>query len=128
MERFCEFCKAYRAVVYCIADAANLCLTCDAKVHSANALSGRHLRTLLCDSCKNQPCLVRCLEHRMFLCNGCNGEVHGSGSSKHHRRDVSCYTACPSAKDFAVMWGFRVMDDGDDISLEKSFAMVKPKV
>uniref|UniRef100_A0A1J3DX10 Putative zinc finger protein n=1 Tax=Noccaea caerulescens TaxID=107243 RepID=A0A1J3DX10_NOCCA len=126
MERFCEFCKAYRAVVYCIADAANLCLTCDAKVHSANALSGRHLRTLLCDSCKTQPCLVRCLEHKMFLCNGCNGEVHGSGSSKHQRRDVRCYTACPPAKDFAVMWGFRVSDD--DVSLEKYFAMVKTKV
>ncbi|ESQ28459.1 hypothetical protein EUTSA_v10018809mg [Eutrema salsugineum] len=127
MERLCEFCKAYRAVVYCIADAANLCLTCDAKVHSANALSGRHLRTLLCDFCKKQPCVVRCLGHKMFFCKGCNDKVHGSVTSKHHRREVSCYTSCPSAKDFAVMWGFRVTDD-DDASLEKSFSMVKPKM
>ncbi|CAH8386512.1 unnamed protein product [Eruca vesicaria subsp. sativa] len=126
MERLCEVCKAYRAVVYCIADAANLCLTCDAKVHSANALSGRHLRTLLCGFCKNQPCVVRCLDHKMFLCNGCNDKIHGVVSSKHVRHDVRCYTRCPSAKDFAVMWGFRVMDN--DVSLEKSFVMVKPKV
>ena len=126
MERLCEVCKAYRAVVYCIADAASLCLTCDAKVHSANALSGRHLRTLLCGFCKNQPCVVRCLDHKMFLCNGCNDKIHGVVSSKHVRHDVRCYTGCPSAKDFAVMWGFRVMDN--DVSLEKSFAMAKPKV
>lgn len=126
MERLCEVCKAYRAVVYCIADAASLCLTCDAKVHSANALSGRHLRTLLCGFCKNQPCVVRCLDHKMFLCNGCNEKIHGVVSSKHVRHDVRCYTGCPSAKDFAVMCGFRVMDN--DVSLEKSFAMAKPKV
>ncbi|CAN6802980.1 unnamed protein product [Brassica oleracea] len=108
------------------ADAASLCLTCDAKVHSANALSGRHLRTLLCGFCKNQPCVVRCLDHKMFLCNGCNEKIHGVVSSKHVRHDVRCYTGCPSAKDFAVMWGFRVMDN--DVSLEKSFAMAKPKV
>ncbi|CAG7903787.1 unnamed protein product [Brassica rapa] len=108
------------------ADAASLCLTCDAKVHSANALSGRHLRTLLCGFCKNQPCVVRCLDHKMFLCNGCNDKIHGVVSSKHVRHDVRCYTGCPSAKDFAVMWGFRVMDN--DVSLEKSFAMAKPKV
>ncbi|XP_010415435.1 PREDICTED: putative zinc finger protein At1g68190 isoform X2 [Camelina sativa] len=128
MERVCEFCKAYRAVVYCIADAASLCLTCDAKVHSANSLSGRHLRTVLCDSCKDQPCVVRCFDHRMFLCHGCNDKFHGGGgvSSEHHRRDdVACYTGCPRARDFAVMWGFRVMDD--DGSLEESLRMVKPK-
>ncbi|OAP15570.1 BBX27 [Arabidopsis thaliana] len=128
MERVCEFCKAYRAVVYCIADTANLCLTCDAKVHSANSLSGRHLRTVLCDSCKNQPCVVRCFDHKMFLCHGCNDKFHGGGSSEHRRRDLRCYTGCPPAKDFAVMWGFRVMDDDDDVSLEQSFRMVKPKV
>ncbi|KAG2322191.1 hypothetical protein Bca52824_015404 [Brassica carinata] len=126
MERLCEVCKACRAVAYCIADAASLCLPCDAKVHSANALSGRHLRTLLCGFCKNQPCVVRCLDHKMFLCNGCNDKIHGVVSSKHVRHDVRCYTGCPSAKDFAVMWGFRVMDN--DVSLEKSFAMAKPKV
>lgn len=127
MERVCEFCKAYRAVVYCIADTANLCLTCDAKVHSANSLSGRHLRTVLCDSCKNQPCVVRCFDHKMFLCHGCNDKFHGGGSSEHRRRDVRCYTGCPAAKDFAVMWGFRVMDDDDDVLLEQCFRMVKPK-
>ncbi|KAL1223329.1 putative zinc finger protein [Cardamine amara subsp. amara] len=123
MERVCEFCKAYRAVVYCIADAANLCLTCDTKVHSANSLSGRHLRTLLCDLCKNHPCVVRCINHKLFLCHGCNEKLHSGISSEHCRQDVSCYTGCPRAKDFAVMWSFRVMDDGDDddVSLEQSF-------
>ncbi|XP_010419061.1 PREDICTED: putative zinc finger protein At1g68190 [Camelina sativa] len=83
----------------------------------------------LCDSCKDQPCVVRCFDHRMFLCHGCNDKFHVGGgvSSEHHRRDdVAYYTGCPRTRYFAVVWGFRVMDD-DDFSLEESLRMVKPK-
>ncbi|XP_010531991.1 PREDICTED: putative zinc finger protein At1g68190 isoform X2 [Tarenaya hassleriana] len=110
MERVCEFCSVWKPVVYCKADAASLCLSCDAKVHSANALSGRHLRTLVCDSCRFRPSAVRCLDHCMFFCHGCDRNLHGV-SSHHQRRVVNCYTGCPSAKDFAFMWGIRVNYD-----------------
>ncbi|XWS68808.1 hypothetical protein CRYUN_Cryun04dG0124600 [Craigia yunnanensis] len=107
MEKICEFCKTSRPIVYCKADAAHLCLSCDAKVHSANALSNRHLRTLLCDSCRYRPSYVRCFNHRLFMCRGCDQSVHNV-SSQHQRRAVSSYLGCPSAKDFAALWGFEL--------------------
>lgn len=47
----CELCKK-PARTHCDSDQANLCLVCDAKVHSANFLVARHSRTLLCQSCQ----------------------------------------------------------------------------
>ncbi|XP_057995596.1 putative zinc finger protein At1g68190 [Hevea brasiliensis] len=107
MQKICEFCTALRPVVYCKADAAYLCLSCDAKVHSANALSNRHLRTLLCDSCRNRPAYARCLDHRMFVCRVCDQSIHGV-SPQHQKWSVSSYLGCPSAKDFAALWGFEL--------------------
>ena len=105
MEKVCEFCKAARPVVYCKADAAYLCLSCDAKIHSANALFNRHLRTLLCDACRNHPAYAQCLDHRMLMCLGCDRCLH-EVSPHHQKRLVSSYLGCPSAKDFASLWGF----------------------
>ncbi|KAL3693538.1 hypothetical protein R1sor_007189 [Riccia sorocarpa] len=50
MEKRCELC-ADRATVYCPADDANVCWSCDAKVHSANFLVARHSRSVLCSKC-----------------------------------------------------------------------------
>ncbi|KAL3501783.1 hypothetical protein ACH5RR_036232 [Cinchona calisaya] len=104
MEKSCEFCLILRPVVYCKADAANLCLCCDAKVHSANALSNRHPRTLVCESCRYRPAYVQCSDHQMFMCRACDRNQHDV-SSQHQRKVISCYIGCPSAKDFAAMWG-----------------------
>ncbi|KAI3453075.1 hypothetical protein Pfo_009738 [Paulownia fortunei] len=104
MEKRCEFCMALNPVVYCKADAAHLCLSCDAKVHSANALSYRHPRTLVCESCRYQPALVRCFDHQMFMCQSCDTSHHVS--FQHQKKIISCYVGCPSAKDLAVLWGF----------------------
>ncbi|XP_065881453.1 zinc finger protein CONSTANS-LIKE 9 isoform X2 [Euphorbia lathyris] len=114
MDKICEFCAALKPVVYCKADAAFLCLSCDAKVHSANSLSNRHLRTLLCDSCRNHPAYARCLDHRMFVCSTCDHSIHVR-SSPHQKRILSSYTGCPSAKDFAALWGF-AFDEFDKIA------------
>ncbi|XP_021299386.1 putative zinc finger protein At1g68190 isoform X7 [Herrania umbratica] len=131
MEKICEFCTTSGPVVYCKADAAHLCLSCDAKVHSANALSNRHLRTLLCDSCRYRPSYVRCLDHQMFLCRGCDRTFHGA-SSRHQRRAVSSYLGCPSAKDFAALWGFELNELENnaiqDQSLSNSCVSVNPDV
>ncbi|KAL0538716.1 hypothetical protein IC582_022872 [Cucumis melo] len=107
MERTCEFCAALRPIIYCTPDAAHLCLSCDAKVHSANALSSRHLRTLLCEVCRSFPTYLQCLDHQMFLCRGCDRTLHVS-SSQHQKRTIRGYVGCPSAKDFAALWGFHV--------------------
>ncbi|XP_021727084.1 putative zinc finger protein At1g68190 isoform X2 [Chenopodium quinoa] len=109
MEKTCEFCGAPGPVVYCQADAALLCLSCDAKVHSANALFGRHSRSLLCDSCKENPASVRCLDHLMLLCQDCDSFLHKCFA--HHKKlMIGSFTGCPSVKQFAELWGFDVND------------------
>lgn len=105
MEKTCEYCMLLKPVVYCSADAAHLCLSCDAKVHSANALSSRHPRTLVCESCRYSPAFVQCSSHRMFMCRDCDRSHHGP-SSQHQKRVISSYFGCPSAKDLAALWGF----------------------
>ncbi|XP_076948780.1 zinc finger protein CONSTANS-LIKE 16-like [Bidens hawaiensis] len=45
--RACDSCVRKRARWYCPADDAFLCQSCDASVHSANQLAGRHERVLL---------------------------------------------------------------------------------
>ena len=107
MERTCEFCGAPQPVVYCQADAALLCLSCDSKVHSANALFSRHSRTLLCDSCKQNPSFIRCLDHSMLLCQHCDSRLHNT-STAHKKLMIGSFTGCPSAKHFATIWGFDV--------------------
>ncbi|GAB4849950.1 hypothetical protein Ancab_029250 [Ancistrocladus abbreviatus] len=47
----CELCNG-DASVYCPSDSAYLCWTCDAKVHEANFLVARHVRSTLCFRCK----------------------------------------------------------------------------
>ncbi|XP_022945132.1 putative zinc finger protein At1g68190 isoform X1 [Cucurbita moschata] len=113
MERSCEFCAALRPIIYCTPDAAHLCLSCDAKVHSANALSSRHLRTLLCESCRSFPSYLQCLDHRMFLCRSCDRALHVA-SSQHQKKIIRGYMGCPSAKDFAQLWGFHVNEVDKD--------------
>ena len=46
----CELC-AHPASVFCPADCAPLCSSCDANVHSANLIVQRHVRFHLCSSC-----------------------------------------------------------------------------
>ncbi|MQM19429.1 hypothetical protein Taro_052433 [Colocasia esculenta] len=38
--------------MYCESDQASLCWECDGKVHGANFLVARHMRSLLCRSCQ----------------------------------------------------------------------------
>ncbi|RZB89317.1 putative zinc finger protein isoform C [Glycine soja] len=104
MEKVCEFCTALRPLVYCKADAAYLCLSCDAKVHLANAVSGRHLRNLVCNSCGYHLAYVLCLEHKMLICRDCDQKLHNI-SLPHKKRAIRSFMGCPSAKDFAALWG-----------------------
>ncbi|KAG4907545.1 hypothetical protein JHK85_057055 [Glycine max] len=105
MEKVCEFCTALRPLVYCKADAAYLCLSCDSKVHLANAVSGRHLRNFVCHSCGYHLAYVLCLEHKMLICRDCDQKLHNI-SLPHKKRAIRSFMGCPSAKDFAALWGF----------------------
>lgn len=116
MEKSCEFCLLLRPIVYCKADAAHLCLSCDAKVHSANTLSNRHPRTIVCEMCRNRPAFVQCFQHQMFICRACDSAQHDL-SSQHQRKVICSFVGCPSAKDFAALWGFD-LNEFDGLKLQ----------
>ncbi|KAL2493658.1 Zinc finger protein CONSTANS-LIKE 10 [Forsythia ovata] len=105
MGYLCDFCGKDRSIVYCRSDAASLCLSCDRNVHSANALSQRHSRTLVCERCNSQPVSVRCIEERVSLCQSCDWIAH-AGSHAHKRQAVNCYSGCPTAAELSVIWSF----------------------
>ncbi|KAG2321471.1 hypothetical protein Bca4012_055441 [Brassica carinata] len=111
MGYMCDFCGEQRSMVYCRSDAACLCLSCDRSVHSANALSKRHSRTLVCERCNAQPATVRCVEERVSLCQNCDWSGHNnnnssSSSNDHKRQSISCYSGCPSSSELASIWSF----------------------
>lgn len=118
MEKVCEFCKALRPLVYCKADAAYLCLSCDAKVHLANSLSGRHLRTLVCNSCRYHLAYVQCLGHKMLICRDCDQKLHDV-SLPHQKRAIRSFIGCPSAKDFATLWGFELNEIENSVNQDQ---------
>nr|DAD23840.1 TPA_asm: hypothetical protein HUJ06_025303 [Nelumbo nucifera] len=106
MGQLCDFCGEQRSMVYCRSDAACLCLSCDRNVHSANALSRRHSRTLLCERCNSQSAIVRCVEEKISLCQSCDWNGHGSSTlgSAHKRQTINCYSGCPSAAELSRIW------------------------
>uniref|UniRef100_A0A7N0UBN9 Uncharacterized protein n=1 Tax=Kalanchoe fedtschenkoi TaxID=63787 RepID=A0A7N0UBN9_KALFE len=108
MGRMCDFCGEQRSMVYCRSDSACLCLSCDRNVHSANALSNRHSRTLLCERCMSQPAIVRCHDESASLCQNCDWSGHGNASvtSTHQRQTINCYSGCPSAAELSRIWSF----------------------
>ncbi|KAI3848916.1 hypothetical protein MKW98_014450 [Papaver atlanticum] len=90
------------------ADSARLCLCCDSKVHSANSLSSAHYRALLCEACGKAPASVNCLDHPLFMCANCDINLHTDEekTTQHQKRVMTNYYGCPSAKDFAELWGY----------------------
>ncbi|CAI9783999.1 unnamed protein product [Fraxinus pennsylvanica] len=108
MGRLCDFCGEQRSMVYCRSDAACLCLSCDRNIHSANALSSRHSRTLVCERCNSQPAAVRCIEEEISLCQNCNWSSHAAPASAagHKQQPINCYSGCPSAAELSSVWSF----------------------
>lgn len=108
MGYICDFCGEQRSIVYCRSDAASLCVSCDRHVHSANALSRRHSRTLLCERCNCQPAFVRCIEEKISLCQNCDWTDHGgsTSTSSHKRETINCYSGCPSSEALSTIWPF----------------------
>ncbi|XP_047320787.1 zinc finger protein CONSTANS-LIKE 10 [Impatiens glandulifera] len=105
MDYICDYCREQKSAVYCRSDAASLCLSCDRSVHSANALSQRHFRTLVCERCNSQPASVRRIEERLSLCQDCDWEGHDDNRTR-NRQPVNCYSGCPSSDEFSRIWPF----------------------
>lgn len=106
-QNLCDFCGDSIAVLYCKADSAKLCLTCDQKVHSTNQLFTKHSRSVLCDSCDSSPSSIFCSTHCSVLCQNCDWESHRiSQSSVHDRRPLEGFNGCPSVVQLLATFGF----------------------
>ncbi|GAB4839722.1 hypothetical protein Ancab_020432 [Ancistrocladus abbreviatus] len=103
----CDFCNERSAVFFCRADSAKLCLLCDQQVHTANALSRKHLRFQICDFCGSKPSCVKCSTHDSVLCHDCDWQAHSSCtlSASHDRTSLDGFSGCPTPLELAAVWG-----------------------
>lgn len=118
----CDFCNEQVAIFYCRADSAKLCLICDRHVHSANALSRKHVRSQICDNCGSKPVSVRCVTDNLVLCQDCDWDAHGSCavSASHDRNPVEGFSGCPSAVELASVWGIEIQDKKPNVQVDSS--------
>ncbi|KDP41828.1 hypothetical protein JCGZ_26846 [Jatropha curcas] len=98
----CDFCNLKAAVLFCKADSAKLCLVCDQKVHSANALSLKHTRSLICDNCGDELASIQGVNDNLILCHDCDS----ASSSVRNRIPIEGFIGCPSAIKIASLFGF----------------------
>ncbi|KAJ4882731.1 Zinc finger protein CONSTANS [Raphanus sativus] len=85
--RACDTCRSTICTVYCHADSAYLCTSCDAQVHSANRVASRHKRVPVCESCERAPAAFMCEADDVSLCTACDSEVHSANPlARRHQR------------------------------------------
>lgn len=110
-QHLCDYCNDSTALLYCRADSAKLCFSCDREVHSANQLFNKHTRSQLCDVCGNSPCSIFCSTESSVLCQNCDWERHNfSLSSVHERRPLEGFSGCPSVTELLTIFGFEDVD------------------
>ncbi|XP_059295319.1 zinc finger protein CONSTANS-LIKE 13 [Lycium ferocissimum] len=103
-QRLCDFCNDNIALVYCRADSAKLCFSCDREVHSTNQLFTKHTRWLLCDLCDTSPASIYCSTDSSVFCQNCDWESHKQ--QLHERRPLEGFTGCPSVTELLSILGF----------------------
>ncbi|KAI3978909.1 hypothetical protein MKX01_016084 [Papaver californicum] len=93
MRTLCDVCESAAAILFCAADEAALCASCDDKVHLCNKLANRHVRVALadpsdvsrCDICEIAPAFFYCEIDGSSLCLQCDMKVHVGGKRTHER-------------------------------------------
>ncbi|CAM8912214.1 hypothetical protein QQ045_024118 [Rhodiola kirilowii] len=93
MRPICDVCEGAAAILFCAADEAALCQSCDDQVHMCNKLASRHIRVQLaapsavprCDICENAPAFFYCEVDGTSLCLQCDMIVHVGGKRTHGR-------------------------------------------
>ncbi|KAE8712606.1 B-box zinc finger protein 21 [Hibiscus syriacus] len=91
----CDVCNKKEATVFCTADEAALCDSCDHRVHHANKLASKHQRfTLhicpskqvpLCDICQEKRVFFFCQQDRAILCRDCDFSIHSTNEHTQKR-------------------------------------------
>ncbi|PON94572.1 Zinc finger-domain containing protein [Trema orientale] len=89
--KLCDSCKSATATLFCRADAAFLCVTCDSNVHAANKLASRHARVWVCEVCEQAPAHVTCKADAAALCVTCDRDIHSANplARRHERVPVT---------------------------------------
>lgn len=85
--RVCDTCRSAACTVYCKADSAYLCSSCDARIHAANKVASRHERVWVCEACEREPAAFLCKADAASLCANCDAEIHSANplARRHHR-------------------------------------------
>ncbi|KAG8372424.1 hypothetical protein BUALT_Bualt12G0064700 [Buddleja alternifolia] len=85
----CDYCKSAPALLFCRADAAFMCIACDAKVHNVNNKL-EHARVWMCEVCEQAPAAVTCKADAAALCVTCDRDIHSANplASRHERAPV----------------------------------------
>ena len=104
--RICDYCNHATALLYCRADSAKLCFSCDREVHGTNQLFTKHCRFQLCDSCDDSPASIFCSTESSVFCQNCDWERHNfSLSLVHDRRPLEGFNGCPSVTELVGIMG-----------------------
>ncbi|KAG8076002.1 hypothetical protein GUJ93_ZPchr0006g44502 [Zizania palustris] len=88
--RLCDGCRAATSMVYCRADAAYLCASCDTRAHAASGEASRHERVRVCEACERAPAALACRADAAALCAACDAQVHSANplAMRHQRVPV----------------------------------------
>ncbi|CAM8942267.1 unnamed protein product [Rhodiola kirilowii] len=116
----CDVCSSSEASVFCSADEAALCDSCDQRVHHANKLASKHQRFSLvnsdskkdvpvCDICQEKRAFLFCQQDRAILCKDCDFSIHSANelTQKHNRflltgLKLSTYVSSTSASETSL--------------------------
>ncbi|KAJ8758720.1 hypothetical protein K2173_000441 [Erythroxylum novogranatense] len=106
--KLCDSCKSATATLFCRADTAFLCISCDTKVHAVNHLASRHARVWVCEVCEHAPAHVTCKADAAALCVTCDRDIHSANplARRHERVPVTPFfdpvSSVPAVKSTAV--------------------------
>ncbi|KAK4755150.1 hypothetical protein SAY87_008907 [Trapa incisa] len=85
--RVCDTCRSAACTVYCRADSAYLCASCDAHIHAANRMASRHERVWVCQACERSPAAFLCKADAASLCAACDSDIHSANPlARRHQR------------------------------------------
>ncbi|KAL6544244.1 hypothetical protein OROGR_010741 [Orobanche gracilis] len=100
----CDSCSVAPGAVFCRADSAFFCASCDAGIHAADAAASPHARVPVCDVCEQAPAAVTCKADSAALCRACDAGIHSANplAARHERLPVvPFYDAVSVAKSSA---------------------------
>ncbi|KAL3723448.1 hypothetical protein ACJRO7_035607 [Eucalyptus globulus] len=94
--RVCDTCRSAACTVYCRADLAYLCSSCDARIHAANRVASRHERVWVCEACERAPAAFLCKADAASLCTACDADIHSANplARRHHRVPILPISGC----------------------------------